>query len=109
MTRLLLMIPADLMALTLLGAIISSRRGSLAIPDRRSPMKGKPLALPSCRLCGGLRGFRSKGKFVQYGERHYAHQCCYLEAGKDFDALSPEQQAEFPRPLLRRYGIDRKE
>ena len=68
MTRLLLMIPADLMALTLLGAIISSRRGSLAIPDRR-----------------------------------------YLEAGKDFDALSPEQQAEFPRPLLRRYGIDRKE
>ncbi len=69
----------------------------------------KPLALPTCRLCGGIRRVRQRGKFVQYGPTHYAHQKCYLAAGKDFYALSPEQQAEFPRPLLRRYGIYRKE
>ena len=73
-------------------------------------MTKKPgLALPTCRLCrriGGAR--RRKGKFVQYGPGHYAHQACYLEAGRDFYALEPEQQAEFPSPLLRRYGIERR-
>jgi len=64
--------------------------------------------LPTCRFCGGLRGVRRKGKFVKYGPKHYAHQVCYLAAGKDFHALTPEQQAEFPSPLLRRYGITRR-
>jgi len=69
-------------------------------------MTKKPgLALPSCRLCGGMRYTRESGTFVQYGPHHYAHQACYLEAGKSFDALTPEQQAEFPKWLLRRYSL----
>ena len=61
--------------------------------------------MPTCRLCGGLKHTRKTGKFVQYGPSHYAHQVCYLEAGKSFDALTPERRAEFPRWLLRKYGL----
>jgi hypothetical protein len=52
-----------------------------------------------------MRYTRESGTFVQYGPHHYAHQACYLEAGKSFDALTPEQQAEFPKWLLRRYSL----
>ncbi len=73
------------------------------MPDPRTP---KPLRGPTCRFCGGHQPTEEKGRFVQYGPRHYAHQACYLAAGKSVHALSPEQIALFPRWLLRRYDID---
>jgi hypothetical protein len=67
-----------------------------------------PLAMPTCRFCHEHRPGR-RGEFIQYAPRQYAHTKCYLAAGKSLDALAPEERAKFPRWLLRRYGIYRKD
>ena len=42
---------------------------------------------------------------VKYGVRHYAHFECYLDAGKDLEALHDWQIVSFPYRLLIARGL----
>ena len=58
--------------------------------------------LSTCRFCGEI--VRS-GASVKYAVRHYAHFHCYLDAGKNLEALHEWQIKRFPWKVLRNRNL----
>jgi hypothetical protein len=66
-----------------------------------SKLTGKPLGMPTCQFCGEHSTLPGPGgQFVQYGIRHYAHQICYLLAGKSVADLTPKQHNTFTMDVV---------
>lgn len=56
----------------------------------------------TCRFCNKSA---HSSRLVKYGERHYAHHQCYLDAGKRLEDLHDWQIVEFPFQLLKDRGL----
>lgn len=55
----------------------------------------------TCRFCSAYHD----RKMVKYGTRHYAHQECYIIAGKRITDLHDWQIVLFPYKLLKEHGL----
>jgi hypothetical protein len=56
----------------------------------------------TCRFCGKTA---HGDRMVKYGVRHYAHQHCYLDAGKSLADLHGWQVGQFSFALLKERGL----
>jgi hypothetical protein len=56
----------------------------------------------TCRFC---KTQSTTVKLVRYGTRHWAHDDCYLKAGKPLEALPDSQMGQFRVSVLHQFNV----